>query len=150
MREITFYKCHPNAVIPTRATEKSVGYDLYALDDYEFIPGQVSLVRTGIVATPPFGYFLELSLRSGFSIKNPGLVLANGIGIIDPDFSGPTDEICVIILNTRSGLIYNIEKGQRIAQLTLRESIIAGIREGNIEDLKNTKNRSGFGHSGDK
>lgn len=148
MREIVFYKVHSDAKMPVRK-KRSAGYDVCSIENYEVYPGQVVLVRTGLVAKVPFGHHLELFIRSSFPIKNPGLILANGVGLIDEDFCGPNDEICVEVLNTKFGVVYNIEKGQRIAQLVLRETNVADVREGNIEDLKNVESRGSFGSTGE-
>lgn len=146
MRSIIFYKCHPDAIIPTRE-EGSVGYDVFSCGDYEVYPGQVVLVRTGLVAKVPWGYYFQLHIRSSTPIRNPGIVLANGVGVIDPSFNGPNDEICVELLNTKYGVPYQIKKGQKIAQLVLHEIVVANIQEGNYENLKGMKSRQGFGSS---
>lgn len=57
---------------------------------------------------------LQIRARSGLSLKT-GLMLANGIGTIDADY---TEEIGVIFFNTNPHDV-KIKKGDRIAQITL-------------------------------
>ena len=181
-----FAKIHKDAILPTIATKGSVGYDIYALEDTWIEPGEVKLIRTGLVAIPPDGFHFELVLRSSTPLKKEGLVLANSLGIIDRDYIGADDEIKIMILNTKkrrmnidsnydicgrfhtfedknndefelsieedfddSSNDFYIKKGEKIAQLILRQSIVAPIQEIPISHLKNKKNRKGFGHSGD-
>ena len=44
-----FKKLYPDAIIPTRATERSAGYDLYALESRTIVGGEgFVLVPTGV------------------------------------------------------------------------------------------------------
>ena len=97
-----FALIHEDATLPNVATAESAGYDLYLCQDELLGPGSVTLLRTGIVAKPPPGYHFELCLRSSVPVKCPGLVLANGIGVIDADYCGAEDEIKIPVLNTDS------------------------------------------------
>ena len=47
-------------------------------------PGQIALVRTGLVIEVPTGHFLGIFARSSTPLKR-GLMIANGVGVIDPD-----------------------------------------------------------------
>jgi dUTP pyrophosphatase len=141
-----FCKIHPDAIIPTYATIRSVGCDLYCCEDITINPNNVGLVRTGLIVKPPMGYWYEICIRSSIPVKNPGLVLANGVGIIDPDYTGPNDEVKVAILNT-SNKECKFIKGHRIAQLILREALQPGIEEIFIDQVTKSS-RGGFGSSG--
>jgi dUTP pyrophosphatase len=57
---------------------------------------------------------LMLAARSSL-YKRHGLILANGVGIVDEDYSGDDDEILVSVLNVCS-IVAEIEQGERIAQ----------------------------------
>lgn len=81
-----------NYPLPMRATKNSAGYDFYALEDTT-IPksidthkiGKPTLIKTGVKAAFPGDLVLMLYNRS----SNPGklgLVLANGVGVIDADY----------------------------------------------------------------
>jgi dUTP diphosphatase len=77
-------------------------------------PGQVALVRTGLIIEVPAGHFLGIFARSSTPLKR-GLQVANGVGIIDPDYSGPTDEVMVQVLNFTQAEV-RVQRGDRLAQ----------------------------------
>src|SRR4051812_17316780 len=52
-RTLKVKKLAPNAILPTQANVGDLGYDLYALEDVEIFPGQVTKVRTGIACGFP-------------------------------------------------------------------------------------------------
>jgi len=142
-----FVKLNPNAIIPERAEVGSVGYDVYTDfngADYNIGPGETGLLHTGIVAIPPKGFHWELVLRSSTPKKKEGIVLANSVGIIDPSYCGPKDEIRILILNT-SKEIKTFYKGERVAQLILRENLIPEVQEVSIETIIANDDRGGFG-----
>lgn len=60
-------KTNPNAIIPTRSTKDSAGYDLYACinDPIRIWPGQKLMIGTGIRMAIPSGYFGGIYARSG-------------------------------------------------------------------------------------
>ena len=117
----------PKAITPTKGSEQSTCWDLYALEDVRFLPGEIKLVRTGWAAQPPDDFRLNIYVRSSTPIKK-GFVLANGVGIIDADYRG---ELLVQLLNVKSApYLYPggaskddeenyIRAGDKIAQLEL-------------------------------
>jgi len=166
-----FAKIDPKAVIPTYAEKGSVACDLYLLEKTVVYPGEVVLARTGIVAIPPIGYHWELCLRSSTPVKNPLLLQANALGLIDFSYVGPEDEIKIPLLNARTSSkgsaqhwrgmgeelkdfdpkvvgAFVFEKGARIAQMILRENLVPAVEEISIEDLRNSS-RGGFGSTGE-
>ena len=78
-----------NINLPVRKTKYSAGYDVEALEDVvipAFKAGQKpTLVKTGVKAYMPNNEYLMLCNRSS-NPKKKGLVLANGIGIVDSDY----------------------------------------------------------------
>ena len=75
---------------------------------------QIVLVRTGLVIEVPTGHFLGIFARSSTPLKR-GLVVSNGVGVIDPDYSGPDDEVMIQVLNVTEGPV-EVRRGDRIAQ----------------------------------
>lgn len=80
-------KMSDTAIVPTRATDGSAGYDLYADIDTELTiePHTTVMIKTNIAMEIPDGYFGGVFPRSGISTKR-GLRLANCVGVIDSDF----------------------------------------------------------------
>lgn len=104
----------PGVPLPSYATADSAGFDLAANEDLVIEPGAIALVRTGLVVQAPKGHFLALLARSSTPLKK-GLILANSVGVVDPDYCGPADEIKLEFLNITSQPV-RIAKGDRLAQ----------------------------------
>ena len=134
-------KLRDDAIIPTRATEHSAGYDFYAAETVRILPGEVKIVPTGITFEGmEADAFLQLSLRSGVSIKRPFL-LANGVGIVDSDYAG--NEIGIILFNRSQNIPAVVDKGERIAQgVILKYHTVAG------EKKPTRKRTGGYGSTG--
>lgn len=137
--QIPIELCHPNAKIPAYAKPGDAGMDIYALEDFEVVPGERKIIKTGLKVAIPRGYELQVRPRSGTSVKT-ALRVANTPGTID---SGYRDEIGVIIENIEPkikdigyefddngniiiksilhGSVFNVGKGERFAQLVLNE-----------------------------
>ena len=82
---------------PEYATRGSAGFDLSAALDssYSLKPGERAIIPTGVAVSIPKGYAGFLFSRAGLAAKK-GVVLTNGAGVIDSDFTG---EIKVPIMN---------------------------------------------------
>ena len=80
--------------------------------------------------------------RSGLGAMQ-GLTVAQGIGVIDPDYRG---EITVVLLNT-SNEERRLRRGDRIAQLVFQPALQVELEE--CETLGATgRGSGGFGHTG--
>jgi dUTP pyrophosphatase len=102
------------APFPTYATGESAGFDLAASHDVTIAPGAIALVRTGLVIEVPTGHCLAIVARSSTPLKR-GLMVANGVGIVDRDYSGPSDEVMIQVLNV-TGADVHVRRGDRLAQ----------------------------------
>ena len=110
----------PDAIIPTRGTKDSAGYDFYSSEpivipsykkimDHLYYDGisntmywdevedtvkraraKTTLIPTGIKCHLPQGYYLHLSLRSSTPHKH-WLIIANAPGIVDADYYNNQD-----------------------------------------------------------
>ena len=142
MMNIKIKKLHPDAVLPTYATDGSSGFDLVALEDVTFGPGETKLVKTGLAMAIPKGYELQVRPRSGVSLKSPFRV-ANAPGTVDSDYRG---EICVIITNTsRQHLTVTLLRGKAIAQGVICPVVIPETFEV-VDSLDETvRGEGGFG-----
>ena len=130
---------HPHAELPTRAHPTDAGLDLAASETTHIAPGVVTLVPTGIAVAIPEGHVGILAARSSLAAKK-AMTLANGVGVIDPDYRG---EIKVPIVPL-DGCLNLIHAGTRIAQLLVLP--IALPRIDVVAQLPNTERGSnGFG-----
>ena len=100
--------------LPAYGTDEAAGFDLAAAHDITVPPREIALVRTGLVIEVPTGHCLAIFARSSTPLKR-GLQVANGVGVIDPDYSGPADEVMIQVLNfTDIGV--QVRRGDRLAQ----------------------------------
>jgi dUTP pyrophosphatase len=101
------------------------------------------LVRTGLVVEVPTGHCLAILARSSTPLKR-GLLVANGVGVIDPDYSGPDDEVMIQLLNVTKEAV-QIRRGDRLAQgIVLPTPRVAWEEVSEIRDVT----RGGFGATG--
>jgi len=131
--------------LPGRATAGSAGIDLRALthSPVTLEPGDCELLPTGLSIhigdTQTAGLILP---RSGLGHKH-GLVLGNGVGLIDSDYQGPL----MVSAWNRGQQAYTIEVGDRIAQLVLVPVIVADIVMVD-EFSESVRGAGGFGSTG--
>lgn len=158
--EILVEKCRDDAKLPTYANIGDAGMDIYSAVDLEIKPSETLAIPTGIKIAIPVGYEIQVRPRSGISLKTP-LRLPNSPGTID---AGYRDEVHVIMQNTsiedngtflvsekgnKQG-IYQIKKGDRIAQFVLKEvPVIKWIETTSVEN-EGINRGGGFGSSGIK
>ncbi len=114
MIKVKITRTIPDMPLPEYHSSESAGFDIAAGEDAVVEPGQVKKIRTGLVIEAPEGHFLMLTCRSSLSSKK-GLHLANGVGTIDRDFSGPEDEVQIIVHNFTSQPV-QVAKGERLVQ----------------------------------
>lgn len=137
---LKFRKMARNAITPTRGSAHAVGYDLCACDHETLMPGQRSLILTGIAVAIPEGCYGRVAPRSGLANRFGADVLA---GVIDPDYRG---EVGVILINHGARDII-INPGDRIAQLILERCEVVQVVE--VSDLDSTdRGAGGFGSTG--
>jgi dUTP pyrophosphatase len=131
--------------LPAYATEHSAGMDLRAMipESLTLEPGSSHLIPTGMAI-----FIREPSVcahilpRSGLGHKQ-GLVMGNGVGLIDADYQGP---LMVSLWNRGLGT-QTIQAGDRIAQLVFMPVIRARLIE--VEQFaESARGGGGFGHTG--
>jgi dUTP pyrophosphatase len=133
-------RLHASARLPQYESSAAAGFDLAASEHVEVPPGEVRLVPTGLVIEVPTGMFLGVFARSSTPLKR-GLLVANGVGVVDPDYCGPSDEVKILVLNFTSKPVI-VRAGDRIAQGILLPATRVTWEES--EEL-NPHSRGGFG-----
>ncbi len=129
-----------SAQLPSYQTPGAAGFDLAAAADMVVPPGEVRLIPTGLVVEVPAGMFLGIFARSSTPLKR-GLMVANGVGVVDPDYCGPEDEVRIQVLNFSREPV-EIKAGDRIAQGILLPATRVTWDE--VETLR-AESRGGFG-----
>ena len=135
---------YPDMSVPQRSHPKDVGLDLTAMA-LEPHNERLFFVDTGISVEPPEGYYVEVVARS--SLSKTDFILANSVGIIDPDYRGRI-RLVLRYLGEGSGVDAAAERiGRRVAQLILRCREEANVEV--VSKLGETgRGSGGFGSSG--
>lgn len=131
-----------NLPLPEKKTHGAACFDLTARETVEIKQKEIGYVPLNVALESPEGHFCLLAARSGTHKK--GLIMANGIGIMDPDFCGDEDEYKAVYYNFTDKPVV-IEKGERIAQGTFIK--FADFEWEEAEKMEK-KNRGGFGSTG--
>ena len=139
-------KAYPNAILPERATTDSVGYDMFCAKTTVVEPHTIALIPTGVKCYLKnwTRSWLMLALRSSAPRKK-GLMLANGVGVIDADYVDNEDNeghIMIQVYNFTDKAV-TVAEGERIAQgivmpmMTLQEDNTTGAsRNGGFGSTK--------------
>lgn len=137
MQGLKVKKLSAYAILPTRATQGSIGYDLYSAVDGIIYPCRRFCCYTDIAIKLPEGCYGRIACRSGLAIKG----LSVEAGVVDPDYTG---NICVIIHN-HSDDPYFLYQGDKIAQLICEQALIPEVAEVQHIDAT-TRNNRGLGY----
>jgi dUTP pyrophosphatase len=86
---------------------------------------------------------LGIFARSSTPLKR-GLMVANGVGLVDSDYRGPNDEIKIEVLNFTAAPV-TVRRGDRLAQGVILPFVRAEWRE---EAEATAPTRGGFGSTG--
>ncbi len=152
--DLLIYPCKEGINIPKYSNIGDACMDISSAEDILIKPNESIAISTGLKMIIPKGYELQVKARSGLSLNTP-LRISNSVGIID---SGFRDEVKILMTNTsikgnnkyllnekgnKQG-IYEIKKGDRIAQISLHKTINTNIK---VIDEKtffsNKENRGG-------
>ena len=102
--------------IPTRATQKSAGYDIVTPIDIDLKPGEMVKFPTGLRCKIENGWFLGIFPKSGLGFKY-SLRLSNSTGIIDEDYYNSDNEGHIWAKMQNDGeKEFHIEKGKAVCQ----------------------------------
>jgi dUTP pyrophosphatase len=126
--------------LPKYETEGSVGFDLICRESAKIAPHEIVLIPANVIVETPPGYMLMLCMRSSTPRKF-GLMMAQGLGIIDNDYCGEEDELKIQVYNFTDEPV-TIEKGSRIAQAIF---VRVDTAEWNEVDQMGGPSRGGFG-----
>ena len=133
----------PSVSLPQYETSGAAGFDLASNVDMTVAPGQVTLVPTGLVIAVPEGHVLGVFARSSTPLKR-GLMVANGVGLVDSDYRGPADEIKIEVVNFTQAPV-QIRRGDRLAQGVILSFVRADWQE---QAEATAPTRGGFGSTG--
>lgn len=137
-------KINKDAIIPTRGTNESAGYDLYACIENTIIvkPHETIKIPTGFCTEMNPNTVALVYSRSGIATKK-GLVICQGTGVIDSDYRGEW----FVPIHNDTNETQSIEPRERIAQVIFTDFIVPEFEE--VKCLSNTERMcGGFGSTG--
>ena len=141
---VNYKKLTKTAKEPTRGSEYSAGFDLYAdiEEDIVIRPHETIKVGTGLAFELPENTFGAIFARSGIATKQ-GLRPSNCVGVCDADYRGEY----IVALHNDTSIPQIIKPQERIAQMVLLPYISMKFNE--VEMLSETvRGNGGFGSSG--
>ena len=128
---------------PARAHDGDAGYDLHSAEAARLAPGERASIGTGIAVEIPDGCAGLVLPRSGLAARH-GIALVNAPGLIDAGYRG---EVRVLLINTDRHEPFDVEPGDRIAQLMLvRHEAPEPVEVGSLE--ASARGAGGFGSTG--
>ena len=128
--------------LPEYQTQGAVAFDLYTRVDATILPREKATLPSNLIVEVPEGYFLMIAARS--SLPKRGLMLSNGIGVLDQDYHGPKDEVGILVYNFTDAPV-EVRRGDRLAQALIVPTLKAEFEE--VESIKE-ESRGGFGSTG--
>jgi dUTP pyrophosphatase len=140
---VRIHRLDPAVPLPSYQTAGAAGFDLAANAEVAIAPGAIVLIPTGLVVEVPQGHFLGIFARSSTPLKK-GLVVANGVGVLDSDYCGPTDEVKIQVMNVTKYPV-TVRRGDRIAQGIVMPYVRVEIEDGTGATAAS---RGGFGSTG--
>lgn len=140
--KVRVQKLHPDAVLPTYASDGAACFDLRTIEAGEVGAYQANTFRTGLAFEIPDGHVMLVFSRSGHGFKH-GLRLANCVGVIDADYRG---EVMVRLRND-GPIRFGFEPGDRVAQAMILP--VPSVEMGEVAELSTTqRGAGGFGSTG--
>lgn len=130
------------AILPRKAHAGDAGWDLFSIEKKEILPGESTLVRTGIIIELPEGTEAQVRPRSGMALKHQVTVL-NTPGTIDVGYRG---EVRVILINHGKEK-FVVEEGMKIAQMVIQPVLHVDVMQ--VDEVSETgRGGGGFGSTG--
>jgi len=128
------------AKLPVRGSTLAAGYDLAAAQPCIIPAHGKGLVKTDLAIIVPEGCYGRIAPRSGLAWKN---FIDTGAGVIDADYRG---NVGVLLFN-HADTDFNVERGDRVAQLILERIYLPEVQE--VAELDDTaRGGGGFGSTG--
>lgn len=129
--------------LPLPEYEKGAScFDLVCRESVTIAPQEIKLVPTNVVIKLPPGYTMLLISRSSTPLKK-GLMVANGVGVLDSFFSGDKDEIMIELFNFTNKDV-EVVRGEHLAQ-----GLVIKHEEVEWEEVEKMPNKGRGGYDAD-
>jgi dUTP pyrophosphatase len=134
---------NPVSLLPEKAHAGDAGIDLLSTEEVDLIPGEVTMISTGVAVAIPESHCGLVLPRS--SMGKSGIIIPNSPGLIDSGYRG---EVKVLLLNlTREN--YRVRIDNKIAQLVIvRHEEVNPVEVPKLPHSQDGRGVGGFGSSG--
>jgi dUTP pyrophosphatase len=111
--DIPIKRFDPNYDLP-KPTAGAACFDYICRETVTIPPHAIKAVAQNVALHVPAGYALLMFSRSSTALRK-GLMLTNGVGVIDPFYCGDEDEHLAFFLNVTDQPV-TVEAGDRVVQ----------------------------------
>lgn len=148
MNDYLYCKCERPELLPFRANPTDAGLDLKSKQLVRLQANSRTMVGTGVSVRIPPGSVGLLFARSSLSKK--GIILANGVGVIDSDYRGEIMAPLIYIpIDKDHGVYQEINRDERIVQLVIMPiSLPKPVQYTGKDWVDTARGEGGFGSTG--
>lgn len=141
---VEYERTKKNVRTPCRGTPFAAGYDAFSQEHIVLKPGERHYFDIELKTRPPKGWCFKVYNRSGLACKHdvhiPGAPL-----VVDSDYRG---HIIICLKNYHKEQSYEVEKGERIAQLLIERCYKIRWIPARIDEDNTVRGAGGFGSTG--
>lgn len=120
----------------------AAGIDFVSRETVTIKPHTIKAVPQNAAIRVPDGHVLLLFARSSTALRK-GLMLSNGVGVVDPFYCGNNDEVLAFMYNMTDEPV-TVEAGDRIIQGMFLKPVEATWEE--VDDMNST-GHNGYQHT---
>lgn len=146
MLRVPLHRLDADLPVPRYARAGDAGADLLARSAVVLAAGGGrAVVPTGVAVAIPEGYAGFVLPRSGLAARH-GITCLNAPGLVDSGYRG---ELAVVLVNLDPSQDYEVNRGDRIAQLVILRADQVAFELVAADELgTSTRGAGGFGHTG--
>jgi dUTP pyrophosphatase len=146
MLRVALHQLDPDLPVPRYARDGDAGADLLARSAVVLAAGGGrAVVPTGVAVAIPDGYAGFVLPRSGLAARH-GITCLNTPGLVDSGYRG---ELQVVLVNLDPANDYEVNRGDRIAQLVILRADQVAFELVTADELgASERGAGGFGHTG--
>lgn len=126
-------------------TPRAAAFDFVCRETVVIPPRQIKAVAQNVAMQVPDGHVLYVFSRSSTPHKR-GLMMANGVGVVDPFYDGDNDEILIFLMNITDEPV-TVTAGDRLAQGIIMKPEVVSWDE---TDSFGTDGHGGYNHKDNK
>lgn len=127
---------------PVKGSKEATGHDIRLKGAHTIQPGEQVMLPSQTSVSVPENVICFALPRSG--ITKLGLIMANSVGLIDPDYTG----VIHFAYWNRTDKPVELLDGERLGQLTFIESLVPNFIEVDEFTKQTERGETGFGNSG--